>query len=132
MRESSLPKPNAVEVYGAVADLAADPRDLEAKLLVKAARKLQNAKDGWNGNSSALNEALSYNRRLWTVFASAVCDPKSPLPAELRTNVANLSVFIFNRTVEAETAPAPEKLSALININRELAAGLRQVESAND
>jgi flagellar protein FlaF len=127
-----LPTLNAANAYGAVANLTAAPREMEAKLLVKAARKLQQVKDTWTGDNTALGEALNYNRRLWTVFASAVCDPQSPLPQDLRNNVANLSVFIFNRTVEAQSEPAPEKLAALIHINRELAAGLRGIESAND
>jgi flagellar protein FlaF len=43
----------------------------------------------------------------------------------VRENVANLAVFVFKRTMEIESAPAPEKLAALIEINRNLAAGLR-------
>ena len=41
-----------------------------------------------------------------------------------RNNIANLGVFIFNHTVDTLAAPAKEKLDILIEINREIAAGL--------
>ena len=42
----------------------------------------------------------------------------------MRQNVANLGVFVMNQTMSIMTEPKREKLGALININRELAAGL--------
>jgi len=113
-----------------VAKQTGTPRELEASLLVNAAGMLQSAKENCTARSSALGEALAYNRRLWSIFASAVADPKSPLPIEIRNNIASLSVFIFHQTLEAESKPAADKLSALIRINREVAAGLRGSETA--
>lgn len=121
---------NAAEAYGAVAKQTGAPRELEASLLVKAATLLQSAKDQDDGQNLALDTALSYNQRLWSVFASAVADPESPLPIEIKNNIASLSVFIFKQTLDVMTQPAPDKLSALITINRELAAGLRSIEAA--
>jgi flagellar protein FlaF len=120
----------AADVYGKVATQTARPRELEASLLVKAARLLQSAKDEGDGPGSALNAALTYNQRLWSIFASAAVDPDSPLPKEIRNNIASISVFIFKQTLEAQMKPAPDKIAALININRELAAGLRSIEAA--
>lgn len=120
---------SAAETYGSVAKTSVSPRELEASLLIKAAAKLQTVKEDGADTRSALNEALNYNQRLWTVFASAVTDPESPLPHAVRENVASLSAFIFAQTMEAMTAPAPHKLSVLININRQIAAGLRGIES---
>lgn len=120
----------ATDAYGAVAKQTGDPRDLEASLLVKAASLLQSAKDDWDKPGSALDQALAYNQRLWSVFASAVADPGSPLPIEIRNNIASLSVFIFNQTIAAQARPAPDKVAALININREVAAGLRSSSTA--
>ena len=48
----------------------------------------------------------------------------NPLPAEIRRNVVSLGVFVLNRTIKLTGEPKPEGLSTLININRELAAGL--------
>jgi len=38
--------------------------------------------------------------------------------------VANLGLFVMNQTLALTAEPKPEKLGTLININRELAAGL--------
>jgi len=121
----------AAKAYSDVAQATLGPRELEASLLVKAAAKLQFVKDQWDNNSPALDEALHYNRKLWTIFATSVTNPESPLPKPVRENIASLAVFIFNRTLEAETKPAPDKLSALIDINRQIAAGLRASTEAN-
>jgi len=120
----------AAKAYSDVAQATSGPRELEASLLVKAATKLQTVKDQWESKSPALDEALHYNRKLWTIFATSVTNPDSPLPKPVRENIASLAVFIFNRTLEAETQPAPDKLSALIDINRQIAAGLRASAAA--
>ena len=69
--------------------------------------------------------ALRYNRRLWTVFISSVAKPDNPLPQEIKNKVASIGAFILSHTIEVEMEPAPEKLVTLININKEIAAGLR-------
>lgn len=119
----------AAKAYNDTAQATLGPRELEASLLIKAAAKLQSAKDAdvveGEKRSPALDEALHYNRKLWTIFASSVTSPESPLPKPVRENIASLAVFIFNRTIQAESDPAPAKLTALIDINREIAAGLR-------
>jgi flagellar protein FlaF len=48
----------------------------------------------------------------------------NPLPALIRQNVANLGLFVMSQTVALAAEPKREKLGTLININRELAAGL--------
>ena len=55
---------------------------------------------------------------------------QSDLPRGLRENIANLGIFVMKQTLEIQAAPKPEKLTVLININRELAAGLRTDSSA--
>ena len=50
--------------------------------------------------------------------------------AEIRQNVANLGVFVLNQTLTVMGNPKPERLSSLININREVAAGLRASAAA--
>jgi flagellar protein FlaF len=108
-----------------VARQTASPRELEADLLLKAASRLQAIHDAWDTGKSDLSEALLYNRKLWSIFMASVTSPEHSLPAEIRQNVANLGIFVMNQTLSLMTNPRPEQLSALININRELAAGLR-------
>ena len=43
----------------------------------------------------------------------------------IRQNVANLGMFVMNHQRELQISPEARKLDVLININRELAAGLR-------
>jgi flagellar protein FlaF len=116
---------NAHEAYNATAKVTKTPRQLEASLLLKAAFQLQEVHDNWSGDASELDSVLHYNRRLWTVFVGAVAEDSSPLPLEIRNNVASLGVFIFKHSLDVQDDPAPEKLLPLININKEMAAGLQ-------
>ena len=115
---------NAAQAYGAVAKQIANPRELEADLLLKAASQMQAVYDGWDRKRSDHDLALRYNRKLWTIFLSSVTDSAHGLPVEIRQNVASLGMFVMNQTVAMLSEPKRESLHALININRELAAGL--------
>ena len=115
----------AANAYSKVAQATQSPRELEAHILLKAATRFQAIKDDWDNRQGELDEALTYNRKIWTVLVSSVTRPDNPLPKPIRQNVANLGLFIFNHTLSLMSAPKPERLGILININRELAAGLR-------
>jgi flagellar protein FlaF len=113
------------KAYGAVAKKTANPRELEASLLLSAAARLQTVRDGWEiRQASDLEAALLYNRKLWSIFVSSVTNPENPLPAAIRQNVANIGLFVLKHTLMVLANPKPENLHSLININRELAAGL--------
>ncbi len=96
---------------------------------MKAATRLQSIKDDWESRKKDLDEALTYNRKLWTILVSAVTRPENPLPKPIKENVANLGLFIFNHTLNVMAAPDPARLTVLVTINRELAAGLRGMGS---
>jgi flagellar protein FlaF len=96
---------------------------MEADLLLKAAARLQAVRDSW-GDRDQIDEALLYNRKLWSIFLTSVTRADNPLPDLVRQNVANLGVFVMNQTIALVSEPQREKLGTLININRELAAGL--------
>ncbi|HVL71018.1 MAG TPA: flagellar biosynthesis regulator FlaF [Beijerinckiaceae bacterium] len=106
------------------------PRELEATILIKAATRLQAIRDDWDGRRGELDDALTYNRKLWTLLVGSVTGPENPLPAPVRQNVANLGIFVLGHTMSVMSAPAPERLGVLITINRELAAGLRAARPA--
>jgi flagellar protein FlaF len=115
---------NAALAYGTVAKQIANPRELEADLLLKAAARLQAIRDGWDRAKPELDEALLYNRKLWSIFLTSVTSSEHPLPVAIRQNIANLGLFVMNQTVSMMTNPRREQLESLISINRELAAGL--------
>jgi flagellar protein FlaF len=116
---------HASKAYAATAKETASPRELEAHLLLKAAAKLQAVHDKWDEEPGDLDVAVRYNRRLWTVFIDAVLADDSALPIPVRQNLANLGLFVMGETYSLMTNPLPRNLVSLININREVAAGLR-------
>ena len=115
----------AANAYSKVAQATQSPRELEAHVLLKAATRFQGIRDDWESRAKDLDEALTYNRKIWTVIVSSVTRPENPLPKPIKQNVANLGLFVFNHTLSLMSDPKPDRLGILININRELAAGLR-------
>jgi len=115
----------AAAAYQQIAKKTASPRELEAILLSKSAAQLQRIKDDWDNRKSELEGALTYNRKLWTVFLTSVTKEENPLPVAIKQNVANLGIFVMNQTVQILANPGPDELTVMININQELSAGLR-------
>ncbi|WP_245259468.1 flagellar biosynthesis regulator FlaF [Methylobacterium sp. 10] len=111
--------------YARVAQTALTPREAEAAVLIKAAGRLQTIQADWQNQSGALNEALNFNQKVWSIIAGAATAPDSQLPIEIKTSIAELSTFVFKRMIDTMIEPKAEKLSALININHQIAAGLR-------
>jgi len=116
---------HGAQTYGKVANQTLNQRELEANLLLKAASRLQAVHDGWERKQDELGDALLYNRRLWTIFMAAVAQDDNPLPRAIREDVANLGLFVFRHTISLIADPRPEHLDTLVNINRQLAAGLQ-------
>jgi flagellar biosynthesis activator protein FlaF len=114
----------AANAYARTSRTAMTPREAEAAVLIKAAQKLQVVRDDWVNQSGALMQALTFNQRVWTILAAGATDAQSPLPAEVKQGFAQLAAFVFRRMVDTMAEPASEKLSALISINHDIAAGL--------
>lgn len=122
------PYSKAAETYGKTsAALPTDQRGLEGTLLLKAATKLQQLQELMRSNQARredISDIIDYNRKLWTIFATNAADDDHGLPLALRNNIANLGIFVFKRSTAIISDPQPEKLDALIEINRNIAAGL--------
>jgi flagellar protein FlbT len=115
----------ASNAYAKTAMETASPRALEANLLLQAAAKLQAVHDSWRDKPLGLNDALLYNRRLWAVFLDAVTSESNKLPVAVRENIGRLGVYVMAETFSLMTNPKPDHLTSIININRGIAAGLR-------
>jgi flagellar protein FlbT len=115
----------ASDAYAKTAIETARPRELEASLLLQAAAKLQAVHDSWRDKPQGLDDALLYNRRLWTIFLDAVTSESNKLPAAVRENVRRLGVYVMAETFSLMTNPKPDHLTSIIKINRGIAAGLR-------
>ena len=116
---------NAAQAYARISQTTATPREIEAQALLKAARQLQEVQANWKGPDKNLHKALLFNRRLWSIFMTAAEANDNPNSLEVRQNIANIGVFVMKQTISVTTDPKPEGLASLININREIAAGLR-------
>jgi len=103
-----------------------DQRELEGLVLLKSARMIQDLQNNWDSsNGEVIEETLKYNRQIWMMFYdTALENPEGDRPNDLRSNIINLANFVFKREVEILSKPSKEKLDVLININKEIAAGL--------
>jgi flagellar protein FlaF len=115
---------HAAKAYGQVAKQTANPRELEANLLLSAAAKLQALRDGTKSAPADFEAALLYNRKLWSIFVTSATQKDHPLPPAVRQNIANLGIFVLGHTMAIANEFRPELLGPLISINREVAAGL--------
>ncbi len=118
---------NALKAYEKVNRSTMRGRDVEADVLTKAALKLKACQDHWvdNGQDAGLAAALKYNQRVWTILQAELENPENPLPIALRRDLLRLILFIDKRSLDTLAYPSPEKLGILININHNIAAGLR-------
>lgn len=109
-----------------------DQRTLEARALLKSNRQLKAlqeslALDPKSVSAAQIDEVLTANRRLWTLFYDAAIENDGGnRPNDLRSNIINLSNFIFKRTIDIMASPTKEKFDILITINNEVAQGLIQ------
>ena len=115
---------HGAQAYARTSQTTAHPREIEAQALLKAARQLQDVLANWTGPDKSMHNALLFNRRLWSIFMSAVEANDNPQPLEVRQNIANIGVFVMKQTIEMQMNPDPAKLKPLIDINCNLAAGL--------
>jgi flagellar biosynthesis activator protein FlaF len=114
----------AAQAYARVANTTSSPRDIEAQALLKAANKLQAVVSDPDASYVQMSEALIYNRKLWTIFLSEAQRDENPQPMDVRQNIANISVFVLSQTAALQISPQREHFKPLIEINRNIAAGL--------
>jgi flagellar biosynthesis activator protein FlaF len=116
-----------LEAYRTVQKTTVSGREIEALVLIKAAVKLNEIRNNWDSpdRDAKLDEALRHNQRIWSIFQGELMKEDNPLPKKLRQDILSLSTFIDKRTFEVMACPAPEKLEVIINLNLNIAAGLR-------
>ena len=114
----------AANAYARIANTTSSPRDIEAQALLKAANKLQAIVTNENASSEQISEALMFNRKLWSIFLSDVLRDENQQPLQVRQNIANLGIFVLSQTMALQISPQVEHIKPLIEINRNLAAGL--------
>ncbi|MEQ9170449.1 MAG: flagellar biosynthesis regulator FlaF [Rhodospirillales bacterium] len=108
-----------------------NPAQTEAWALLEAAKRMAIAITDDTQDPKIVKDArkaaLRLNWRLWTIFQSELTLEHSEVPNDLRINMLTLCKFVDKHTVGALANPTPEALAVLIDINRNIAAGLAQV-----
>nr|WP_321456387.1 flagellar biosynthesis regulator FlaF [uncultured Cohaesibacter sp.] len=115
---------SAARAYQDASSQAGSPREREAALLIKAAAKLQRTKSP-DSTPEQLEEALTFNRKIWTLFVGELMNENHEMPKDLRQNLVNLGIFTFNHTIQIMSDPSKATVDSLININKNIAEGLR-------
>lgn len=118
---------NAVKAYQTVDKNTMSGRETEARVLTQAANKLIDCQKNWQAQDrdARLDSALKYNQRIWSIFQVEIAKPDNPLPDSLKNDLLRLSKFIDKRIFDTMAFPTPEKLTIMIRINQNIAAGLR-------
>jgi flagellar protein FlaF len=118
---------NALDAYKQVDKNTNSGRETEARVLTEAALKLKRCQENWHDpqRDGQLDTALRYNQKIWSLFQGELEREDNPLPQKLRIDILRLAAFIDKRIFEVMAYPSPEKLTIIININQNLAAGLR-------
>lgn len=118
---------HSLKSYESVENATRSGREIEAAVLTKAAIKLKECQDNWDApdREYKLDEALKYNQRIWSIFQSELSRDDHEMPKKLRLDILRLAAFVDRRLFETMAFPEPEKLNIVININNNLAAGLR-------
>jgi len=118
---------NQQQTYDTINNMTMPGREIEAAVLTKAALSLKDCQNNWDADDreEKLNKALKFNQRVWSIFQGELAKDENPLPKKLRLDVLRLSAFVDRRILEIIASPTLDKLGAVININSNIAAGLR-------
>ena len=120
-----------LQAYETVNKTTMSGHEIEASVLNQAALKLKECQDSWDADDrdERLDAALNFNQQVWTILQGELVKADNPLPRQIRQNLLTLSAFIDKRIFEIMAFPSPEKLNIVIDINRNIAAGLKQAAS---
>ena len=120
---------NPVNTYATMQKENLSGRELEASVLTRAGIMLKQVQDSWDspGRDEKLLEAIKFNQKVWSFFQAELSDPANPLPKNLREDILNLSLFVDKRLFEVMAHPDKDKLTIVIDIDFNIAAGLRSM-----
>jgi len=124
---------NPINPYEKTQKETVSGRDVEVNVLEKAAVMMKRCQENWvdDAFNRALDDALRYNQKIWDVFQNDWRSTGCGLPKELRENLLSLGVFVRKTTLDIIAYPKKQKLNSLIQINENLAAGLKAQREAN-
>lgn len=105
----------------------AGPRSIEAETMEKINREMIGSAARRNDDFPGYVAALARNASLWTVLAADVVLDSNPLPNETKALIWNLSAFVRRVTQDLMRGEGKGDIASLIEINSNVASGLRGV-----
>ncbi|MFN7307405.1 MAG: flagellar biosynthesis regulator FlaF [Alphaproteobacteria bacterium] len=96
---------------------ALDPREQEADIVLRVTGALKAVRDQ---QGIARARAVADNRRLWIALEASIRHPANQLPQETKVTMLNVG-----RAVLREMERSDPDIGFLIEVNEQLAAGLR-------
>jgi flagellar biosynthesis regulator FlaF len=119
MAENAAPSPDFV---------VSEQRHLEAHAVDNVTHYFLEIKREWDGApdfDERLILALRLNRKLWLLFLNELTARNDPKLKEVTDNIFKLARLVDIETLSLMTEPRLETLDRLIDINNNVAAGLR-------
>lgn len=113
---------NQYNAYNKITMKSESPRLTEAMAFIGVSKEMQSIID--NNQIDKIDYIVERNMQLWKFIIENILDNATPLPFEIKKNMVNIFAFIINRTIELNITPDLNGLKSLININRNIAAGL--------
>ena len=116
--------------------IAGQPAETEGWALLEAAKRMASAiVSGPQDDKTTIENmkrALRLNWRLWTIFQAELLDETSAVPDEIRINMLTLCQFVDKKTVQILAKISADAMVPLIDINRNIAAGLMNITQPED
>lgn len=121
----------ALGAYKTTLRATGDVKAVEAAVFAHAnlalSQSMQTREMDWPGYVAA----LSNNLQLWTTVAADVMSPGNKLPDQTRGHILALEKFVRSRTLQIFQGAANSDATALIDINANIASGLRGTDQPN-
>lgn len=120
---------NGYAAYGNAQTQSVDPRDIEYRLLAQVTSAMMRARENPDNVKPRLEAAL-WNRNIWSALRVDLSSDGNQLPKELRASLISVSLWIEKETMSVMEGKGD--LDAMIDINRNIMAGLKPDTSADE
>ncbi len=114
--------------YADLNDTVRTPRDTEYLAFARATRAMTDAVATRDTDFARVAQALTLNRRLWSLLAEDLTSAGNQLPDQLRGSLLGLAQFVMNHTEAVLNGTADA--NPLIDVNTAIMRGLRGQDGA--
>lgn len=111
----------SLNAYQNASKTSETPQQTEYRLFVDVTRSLIEA-EGLGKTDVKLHDALHWNRRMWSAFASDCAVEGNDLPKTLRAQIISLSIWVGKHS--SKVIHEGEDIQALIDVNKSVMEGL--------